>query len=60
MNKEPEYRIKISSWSATDFTYLLNETNGWVDDDGEYYEFGNLEDYNKMKIYLKDLADENS
>lgn len=47
------YSIKILIWSATDYSFLVNNTNGWVDDTGSFYEFDDLEDFEKMKEYLK-------
>ena len=49
------YSIKILIWSATDYSFLVNNTNGWVDDTGSFYEFDDLEDFEKMKEYLEDF-----
>jgi len=53
MNNNPEYRIKIPVWSHTDYSFLVNETDGWVDDTGKFYEFSSEEGYVKMKEYLR-------
>lgn len=52
---EPEIKlqIKISSWSATDYAYLVNNKLGTVSQDGEYWEFETEENYNKFKQYLE-------
>ena len=49
---ETVYRIEIPFWSHTDYSFLVNETDGWVDDTEKFYEFSSEEDYNKMKEYL--------
>ncbi len=45
-------KIKIPVWSATDYSYLVNNTNGWVSDDQEWYEFDDEVDFKLMKKYL--------
>jgi len=52
----PIYRIKIPFWSATDYSYLVNNNLGWVSDDFRYYEFENEEDELKMQKYLESEA----
>lgn len=49
---EETYRIKLLHWSATDYSFLVNETGGWVSDCEKFYEFFSIEDFNKMKEYL--------
>jgi len=49
---EETYRIKLLHWSATDYSFLVNETGGWVSDCEKFYEFSSIEDFNKMKEYL--------
>lgn len=53
VNNNPEYRIKIPVWSHTDYSFLVNETDGWVDDTEKFYEFSSEEGYVKMKEYLE-------
>lgn len=50
------YEIEIPIWSATDFAFLLNETDGWVNDEQTHYVFENEEDYTKMKEYLERIV----
>lgn len=45
-------KIRIQTWSATDYSYLVNNTNGWVSDDQKWYEFDDEEDFKLMKNYL--------
>jgi hypothetical protein len=49
---ETIYRIEIKGWSHTDYSFLANETNGWVDDTQKFYEFYSEEDYIKMLQFL--------
>ena len=46
-------QIKIDNWSATDYSYLVNNELGWVSDNQKYYEFDNLENKSKMERYLR-------
>lgn len=46
-------QIKIDKWSATDYSYLVNNELGQVSDDGKYYEFDNPENKFKMERYLR-------
>jgi len=45
-------KIRIRTWSATDYSYLVNNTNGWVSDDQKWYEFDDEKDFKLMKKYL--------
>ena len=36
------FRIKIKRWSATDYSFLVNNNLGWVSDCQQYYEFDDL------------------
>ena len=48
-----KYFLKVLSWSATDYSFLVNNTNGHTTDDYRYYVFEDEEDYKKMVDYLQ-------
>ena len=47
------YRVPRHLSSATDFSFLVNETGGWVTDDDQWYEFYTIPEAKKMLKYLK-------
>lgn len=50
-------KLEILQWSATDYSFLINNHLGYVSDDFRYYCFFNTEDMTTMKKYL-DLKNE--
>jgi hypothetical protein len=50
-------KIEIKNWSATDYSFLLNNTNGRISDDFKFYEFDSSTDYQIMIDYLECASD---
>ena len=47
-----EMKIKLEYWSATDYSYLVNNALGWISDDEKYYCFDNEKEMQKFQEYL--------
>jgi hypothetical protein len=46
------FRIRCLRFSATDYSYLVNNGLGWMSDDYVWYEFDDLQQAYQMQDYL--------
>lgn len=53
--KGPEgiYNLPLTEWSHTDYSYLQNNTKGWVSNDEAWWCFNDKASYDKMEAYLE-------
>jgi len=47
------HKIPIKKWSATDYSYLVNNNLGWVSDCQKFYEFDPEDNMISFDRYLK-------